>query len=205
MCPHGSLLLMTIYKKPTLLMMAGHAGTGKTTFSHLFMAHESQAGRAWAFLDKDTIGGLFAKALMTAYTGDGDDRDSPAFAEKVRPLEYQALTDVALENLSMGQSCIACAPFGRECKTREAFDAYAQTFSHVARVILLWNHVSPDSARQRIIARGHPMDKYKLEHWDAYMARRYEPDWVHQHPNALWLDSDGKEQTTALRWLAQNT
>lgn len=37
------------------------------------------------------------------------------------------------------------------------------------------------------------------------MARRYEPDWVHQHPNALWLDSDGKEQTNALRWLSQNT
>lgn len=184
-------------------MMAGHAGTGKTTFSHLFVAHQAQKQQAWAFLDKDTIGGLFTQALMTLHTGDGFDRDSPVFSEKVRPLEYEALTNVVRENLRMGISCIACAPFGRECKTQAAFEAYADLFSDVANTVLVWSHIQPEEAHRRISARAHPMDAYKLTHWDEYVQRRYSPDWVHGHPKALWFNNDQNEQTTALQWLSE--
>lgn len=194
---------MAIYNKPTLLMMAGHAGTGKTTFSRLFMAHQAQAGRAWAFLDKDTIGGLFASTLMAMHTGNGFDRDSPVFSEKVRPLEYQALADVLRDNLRMGTSCIACAPFGRECQSREAFEAYAESFSDIARTVLVWSHVSLDEAYARIAGRKHPMDQYKLDNWESYAARRYNPDWVRTHEHAFWFNSGLEEQTTALRWLSE--
>lgn len=193
---------MAISNKPTLLMMAGHAGTGKTTFARLFMARLREIGHTWAFLDKDLIGGLFASALMQMHTGDGLDRDSPIFSEKVRPLEYQALADVVRDNLRMGTSCIACAPFGRECQTQETFDAYAHSFSDVARTILVWSHVPPQEAYRRIVRRAHPMDKYKIDNWTSYVARRYEPQWVRDHPEAFWLNSGMEEQTTALRWLS---
>lgn len=196
---------MAIYKKPTLVMMAGHAGTGKTTFSQLFIAHQALVQRTWAFLDKDTIGGLFTQALMTMHTGNGFDRDSPVFSEKVRPLEYEALTNVVRENLLMGTSCIACAPFGQECKTPEAFEAYTSLFSDIANTVLVWSHIQPVEAHRRIAARAHPMDAYKLENWDAYVQRRYTPDWARNHPKALWFNNDQNEQTTALQWLSQNT
>lgn len=201
----GIVPAMAIYNKPTLLMMAGHAGTGKTTFSRLFMAHQMQAGKAWAFLDKDTIGGLFASTLMQLHTGDGMDRDSAVFSEKVRPLEYQALANVLRDNLSMGTSCIACAPFGRECATQEAFDAYATSFEDVANVMLVWSHISTEQAHARIVRRNHPMDKYKLDNWEAYAKRRYEPLWVQGHAKAFWFKGSLDEQTTALWWLHENT
>ena len=196
---------MAIYKKPTLLIMAGHAGTGKTTFSHLFMAHQAQAGRVWAFLDKDNIGGLFTSTLMQLYTGNGLDRDSPVFSEKVRPLEYQALADVLRANLRLGTPCIACAPFGRECQSREAFDSYAASFSDIANVVLVWSHVSDQEAHRRIVERAHPMDKYKLDNWSAFVARRYQPEWVREYDKAFWLEGGPNEKTTALQWLSQNT
>ena len=195
---------MAIYKKPTLLIMAGHAGTGKTTFSRLFFAQQAQAGRTWAFLDKDTVSGTFVNALMQMHTGDGFDRDSSTYSEKVRPLEYTALDRVVRDNLMLGTSCISCAPYGIECKSREAFEAYAESFSDVAHTIVLWSHVSPQEAHVRITARAHPMDKYKLDNWDAYVSRRHNPQWLHAHPNAFWFESGTSEKTTAMRWLFAN-
>ena len=185
---------------PTLILMAGHAGTGKTTFSRHFLVRELEHSRSWAFLDKDTIGGVFTHALMELHCGDGFDRDSSVFASNVRPLEYKALHDTALENLSMGISCVACAPFGRECANRESFETYTKSFNGVANIKLVWSHVSNMDAYQRIQARNHPMDKYKLEHWDTYVARRYEPRWAQTHHNAFWLNS-GQNDTAALEWL----
>lgn len=187
---------------PIALLLAGHAGTGKTRFSKQVMTKAMVREKSLVFLDKDTIGGTFSHALMQLHTGDANDRDSEAFQTHVRPLEYQALLDVALENLAMGVDCILCAPFGRECKTYETYGTFVETtFKGKALPLLVWAHVDPVEAKARIERRGHPMDAYKLRHWDAYIARRYRPEWVHHHSHgAQWLES-GVNNEDVLRWV----
>lgn len=193
-------LHMALQRLPHLILMAGHAGTGKTTFSRLFLSKQLHSPGTWAFLDKDTIAGDFTKALMMLHTGDASDRDSPVFSEKVRPLEYAALQSVAMENLDIGISCIVCAPFGQECKTLEAYEAYIQQYTKVANVLLVWSHVSTTEAKRRIELRNHPMDQYKLAHWEKYAKRRYNPDWIVSYKSAIVLNSAQDEKTT-LSWL----
>ena len=69
---------------PVVVLVAGHAGTGKTRFSKQLMARAVALRRPMVFLDKDTLGGLFSKALMQLHTGDPYDRDSEVFQRHVR-------------------------------------------------------------------------------------------------------------------------
>ena len=137
---------------PVVVLVAGHAGTGKTRFSKQLMARAVALRRPMVFLDKDTLGGLFSKALMQLHTGDPYDRDSEVFQRHVRELEYQALLDVALENAALGVDSILCAPFGRECKTLESYTSFIErTFAGKAIPLLVWAHVEPEEAHRRIL------------------------------------------------------
>ena len=186
-------------KLPTAIIIAGHAGTGKTKFSKKLLALAADKGKHLAFLDKDTIGGKFSQLIMQMKTGDPYDRDSDEFKSLVRPIEYAALTNVALDNLKNGISCILCAPFGSECKSQDSFEKYvADTFKDIAQVVLVWAYVHPTEAKRRILKRAHPMDRYKLEHWDEYIKRRYMANWVLSAPTyAMWLESDQNNDLVA--------
>ena len=188
---------------PVVVLVAGHAGTGKTRFSKQLMARAAALQRPMVFLDKDTIGGLFSQALMQLHTGDPHDRDSEIFQLHVRELEYRALLDVALDNIELGVDCILCAPFGRECKTLESYTAFVeQTFAGKAIPFLVWAHVEPEEAHRRIAQRQHPMDAYKLRHWDTYLLRRYRPDWISTEEGHIrWLES-GSTNDNVLEWLS---
>lgn len=188
---------------PVVVLVAGHAGTGKTRFSKQLMARAVALRRPMVFLDKDTLGGLFSKALMQLHTGAPYDRDSEVFQLHVRELEYQALLDVALENAALGVDSILCAPFGRECKTLESYTSFIErTFAGKAIPLLVWAHVEPEEAHRRIVKRQHPMDAYKLAHWDTYVSRRYKPDWIATaEGNIRWLES-GSTNVEVLEWLS---
>jgi predicted kinase len=159
-----------------LVFFCGHAGTGKTTLAkRLFAPLARVTGEPFCLLDKDTLYGGYSSAAMGALTQDPYDRDSPLFLEHLRNPEYRGLIDTARENLELGVNALVIGPLSREVHERKLFDhAWLGVDPDVALTVV-WVHTREETAHARIVARGHPIDAYKLAHWDEYRQRRFMP------------------------------
>ncbi len=160
-----------------LIFFCGHAGAGKTTLAKraLPLLHH-RTGESFCLLDKDTVYGAYSSNVMGILTGDPNDRDSPIFLEKLRDREYEGLFDIARENLAMGTNVILVGPFSRELKNGLIFDHRRLKLPSDASIQVVWVSLSEAVAKERIIRRGNALDAYKLEHWEDYRKRRFEPD-----------------------------
>jgi predicted kinase len=160
-----------------LIVFAGHAGTGKTTLARLAVPRlHALIGESFCVLDKDTVYGAFSSRVMGLLTGDADDRDSPTYLENLRDQEYSGLLDIARENLALGVNVVLVGPFSREVKSGRMFDGAALGLPPATPIRVVWVAVQEATAKARIVARGDHRDRYKLEHWDEYRKRRFEPD-----------------------------
>ena len=160
-----------------LLFFTGHAGTGKTTLARraVPMLH-ARTGESFCMLDKDTVYGAYSANVMGLLTGNPDDRDSPVYLANLRDAEYDGLLDIARENLSLNVNTVLVGPFSREVRSHRVFDAPALDMPADTRITVVWIDLDEQIAKARIIARAHPNDRYKLEHWDEYRQRRFDPD-----------------------------
>lgn len=158
-----------------LILVTGHAGTGKSTLARrLVRGLAATTGERLCLLDKDTLYGEFSSRVMGLLTGDPDDRDSPTYLDNLRDAEYDGLLAVARENLAVGTGVVVCGPLSREVRahrlTADALGLPAGTPVHN-----VWVSVPEAVARARIVARADHRDRYKLQHWDEYRVRRFEP------------------------------
>jgi predicted kinase len=159
-----------------LVFFCGHAGTGKTTLAKRLFAPLARAtGEPFCLLDKDTLYGGYSSAAMDALTHDPNDRDSPLFLAHFRDAEYRGLIETARENLALGVNVLVIAPLSREVRERKLFDRAWLGIGPQAAITVVWVHTSEETAHARIVARGHPIDAYKLAHWDEYRQRRFTP------------------------------
>ena len=160
-----------------LVFFAGHAGTGKTTLARraVPLLH-ARTGESFCVLDKDTVYGAYSAKVMGLLTGDPDDRDSPTYLQNLRDQEYSGLLDIAAENLALGVNVVLVGPFSREVKSRRVFDPVALGAPADTRVSVVWVALDEATAKARIVARGDARDRYKLQHWDEYRKRRFDPD-----------------------------
>ncbi|HTR06573.1 MAG TPA: ATP-binding protein [Paraburkholderia sp.] len=159
-----------------LVFFCGHAGTGKTSLAkRLFAPLVRATGEPFCLLDKDTLYGGYSAAAMGALTQDPNDRDSPLFLQHLRDPEYRGLIDTARENLELGVSVLVVGPLSREVRERKLFDRGWLGVGPQVALTVLWVHTSEETARARIVARSHPIDAYKLAHWDEYRQRRFMP------------------------------
>ncbi|MCC7060483.1 MAG: ATP-binding protein [Burkholderiaceae bacterium] len=160
-----------------LVFFAGHAGAGKTTLAlRAVPLLHARTGESFCVLDKDTVYGTYSARVMGLLTGDPDDRDSPVYLDNLRDLEYLGLLQIAAENLALGVNVVLVGPFSREVKSRRLFDAVALGVPVDTHISVVWVVLDEATAKARIIARGHPNDRYKLEHWEEYRKRRFDPD-----------------------------
>lgn len=160
-----------------LVFFAGHAGTGKTTLAKraVPLLH-ARTGESFCLLDKDTVYGEYSARVMGLLTGDPDDRDSPTYLEHLRDQEYHGLLEIARENLGLGVNTVLVGPFSREVRSHRVFDPVDLGMPADTLVSVVWVELDEATARERIIARAHPNDRYKLAHWDEYRKRRFDPD-----------------------------
>ena len=159
-----------------LVFFCGHAGTGKTSLAkRLFAPLVRATGEPFCLLDKDTLYGGYSAAAMGALTQDPNDRDSPLFLQHLRDPEYRGLIDTARENLELGVSVLVVGPLSREVRERKLFDRGWLGVGPQVALTVVWVHTSEETAHARIVARGHPIDAYKLAHWDEYRQRRFMP------------------------------
>jgi predicted kinase len=185
-----------------LVLVGGFAGSGKTYVSKLL---SSVTG--YCVLDKDTVTRLFAEALLrNEEESDGpDDRHTKLYLEKVRPLEYTCLMKAVMENISLGVSCIANAPFIREFST----DAWIQGLQDECEfagggtnVHFVWVKSPLDTARKRMIERDASRDKWKLGNWEGYTAG-FDNDFVPEVVG-FTLENDGKSSVREKLELLEN-
>jgi predicted kinase len=154
-------------REPVLRIVIGTAGSGKSTVAQR-LAHEYGA----AYLDKDAMSSRFVEAALAAAGYDPGDRESNAFyLERILPLEYDSLLDVAGGNLRLGRSVVIDAPFGAYLSDPDFITEAAQRFGWPPAVVeVVQVRVSPGLLQQRLRERGLERDHWKLAHWDEYWA-----------------------------------
>jgi predicted kinase len=179
---------------PRLIFFCGHAGTGKTTLAkHLFSQLLTAGGEPLCLLDKDTLYGQYSSAVMGAFTGDPNDRDSPLYLQHLRDPEYSGLLATARENLALGVGVVAVGPLSREVRAHRLFDRVWLGVDAGVTVRVVWVHLAEQEARRRIAARGNPNDAWKLAHWDEYRTRLFMPAAA-DYPELLLFDNTAASQ-----------
>lgn len=151
--------------RPTLRIVIGTAGSGKSTIAQR-LARENAA----AYLDKDAMSARFVEAALLAAGHDPGDRESNAFyLERILPLEYDSLLDVAGANLRNGRPVVIDAPFSPYLSGPDFITTAAERFSWPAIDVEVVR-VSPATLQHRLRERDLERDRWKLAHWDEYWA-----------------------------------
>ncbi|WP_336159823.1 AAA family ATPase [Amycolatopsis sp. VC5-11] len=152
---------------PTLHIVVGTAGSGKTTVAQR-LARQHGA----AYLDKDTMSARFVEAALVSAGYDPGDREANRFyLDKILPLEYDSLLDVAGANLRLGRPVVIDAPFSPYLSDPAFIAEAAERFDWPqADVEVLQVRVSPATLQDRLRKRGLKRDQVKLAHWDEYWA-----------------------------------
>ncbi len=151
--------------RPTLVLVGGYAGSGKTELAHFFTALTG-----WPLLDKDPLTRPLVEGLLLALGGDPNDRHTELYRERVRPLEYECLMQSAYANVAGGISTVLSAPFIAEMTSE---DWMARLFNRCEAkgvdVSPIWVECDPASMREYIGHRSAARDTWKLHQWDDYL------------------------------------
>jgi predicted kinase len=149
----------------SLVLVGGFAGSGKTEFGrHL------AAIAGWALLDKDALTRPLTESLLLALGADPNDRQTDAYKQRVRPLEYRCLLNAAFDNLDNRVSTVLTAPFLQEMPDPSWLRRIAHRCTAEAiDVAVVWVRCDVDSMYAYLQGRGAARDAWKLTHWDDYL------------------------------------
>lgn len=154
---------------PCALFILGHAGTGKSALTTLFIQQQLQQQHTWCVLDKDTVGEYWTGPFLEACGQNPNDRDSPFFKEKIRDLQYKSTLLIGQEQLQLGLNVVFPGPWSRELASGALFSANTLGLPENTRLCHVWLDLPHPVRKARIIHRGDPRDQWKLEHWDDYI------------------------------------
>ncbi|MFF2123549.1 AAA family ATPase [Kitasatospora sp. NPDC058184] len=152
--------------RPTLVLVGGYAGSGKTEFAR-FLSEIS----GWPLLDKDPMCRPLVESLLTALGSDRNDRHTETYVSKVRPLEYESLLAAANANIDCGISSIVTAPLVAELRD-EGWMRRLQSRCDARKVKVapVWVKCDVESMRDYIGHRSAARDTWKLDNWEQYVA-----------------------------------
>jgi len=160
------------------LFILGHAGTGKSWLTHRFVSRQHARGQSWCVLDKDVVSEVWTGPLLAAHGQDPNDRDSPFFKEVARDLGYQSTLRVGRDQIEHGTNVVFPGPWSRELATGALFSPTALGLPAHTLLHHVWLELPLDIRKQRIIERGDPRDRWKLDHWEEYTSALRRPEAV---------------------------
>jgi predicted kinase/DNA-binding XRE family transcriptional regulator len=165
-------------EKLSLTLVGGFAGSGKSEFAR---ALTGMTG--WGILDKDTVTRALVEQLLISYGAEPNDRQTELYQTKVRPYEYRAVLDQAIETLESGASQIVTAPFIREFADETWLRRIQNRCTSLNAVLsIVWVKCDMESMHDYIRYRGASRDAWKLANWDDYLATidpEFEPRFPH--------------------------
>ena len=169
-----------------LIFFIGHAGCGKTTLSKM-IAKQMKA----VYLDRDTIGTPFVNKMLSMKGLSSDDRDSYAYHQEFRDIEYNSMFAVAIENLKLGIDTILVSPFTKEVSNPNWINKFLgdnQLIDIEVKVVSVYLS-DTDIQRERILARNTSRDQWKLNNWNVYK-EKLKPVKVNWHnTDILYYDN----------------
>ncbi|MFI5501767.1 AAA family ATPase [Nocardia asteroides] len=152
--------------RPRIVYVGGYPGSGKSEFART-LARETN----WAILDKDTIARPLIEPALEDLGESVNDRESRTYLNRIRPREYEALEGVVNDNIEVGTSVIATAPYLREFTDRAWLDrVVARGETYQADCTFVWVRCSLDTMLMYLRRRGAGRDTAKLADWGRYSA-----------------------------------
>ena len=146
---------------PKVIIVCGSPGSGKTTYAKQLAAN----GNA-TVLDIDTVTERLVKIGLVESGRSPDDRDSEYFKRTYREPIYEALFDIARENLPH-HDVVIVGPFTKEIRDHDWPSSLSGALG--SRVEVHYVQCPPEIRRQRLAVRGDARDRAKLEDWDRYI------------------------------------
>ncbi|MFE6924787.1 AAA family ATPase [Nocardia sp. NPDC057663] len=152
--------------RPRVVFVGGYPGSGKSEFARTLARATN-----WPILDKDTIARPLIEPALEDLGETVNDRESNTYLTKIRPREYEALEGVVHDNIEVGNSAIATAPYLREFTDRAWLDrVIARADTYDADCTFVWVRCSLDTMLMYLRRRGAGRDNAKLANWDEYSA-----------------------------------
>lgn len=158
----------------TAIIVCGSPGSGKSTIGRRLAAK-----RKGTLLDLDTVTGRLVRVSLVEAGRDGDDRDSDYFKRVYRQPIYEALFDIARENLPW-QDVVIVGPF-----TRERSDSHwpVRLAEHLGfPVEIHYVYCPPHVRKQRLESRSNARDGAKLKDWESFLeisGEEHPPEFPH--------------------------
>ena len=148
-----------------LILVTSPPASGKTYVSKKLAERLDHV----VYLDKDTLIPLSKKVFEVA--GEIYDRSSDFFKRQIRDAEYEAIVAIALEALDYADMVLINAPFSKEVRNRAYLQSLSKTLNDKdACLVVVWVKTDVDVVKRRMQERNSDRDKWKLEHFDEYIA-----------------------------------
>ena len=143
------------------IIVCGTPGSGKTTHAKQLAAN----GNA-TILDIDTVTERLVKIGLAESGHSPDDRDSEYFKRTYREPIYEALFDIAKENLPF-HDVVIVGPFTKEIQNPDWLSKLSTELDSPVEVHYV--QCPPEIRMRRLAVRGYARDRAKLEGWDRYI------------------------------------
>lgn len=148
-----------------LILVTSPPACGKTYVSKQLAANLKHV----VYLDKDTLIVLSKQIFVVA--NQEYNRSSEFFEANIRDFEYAAIVDLALEALEYDDIVLINAPFTREVRDTNYMSALKTRLAQKnASLTVIWVQTDVEVCRQRMLKRNSDRDRWKIEHWDEYIA-----------------------------------
>jgi predicted kinase len=148
-----------------VVLLSGSAGSGKSTVGRAL------AGRLGAALvDQDTVTGPLV-SVVAELVG-VHNLDDPRLAGPTRDARYETVAALAEENLRVGVPVVLVAPFSRERRDLQAWEALESRLRAAGgSPLLVWLNLQPTAVVARLQARGAARDLSKLADPSSFLSR----------------------------------